>query len=76
MRSFCKPIALWLSALLSLSLLAGCDRNTGEYTIFKDSIIRDKPRQTTISEDDTSHSFTFAVESFNVSEKVVDDDED
>ena len=31
MRSFCKPIALWLSALLSLSLLAGCDRNTGEY---------------------------------------------
>lgn len=31
MRSFCKPIALCLSALLSLSLLGGCDRNTGEY---------------------------------------------
>ena len=46
------------------------DRNTGEY------LIRDKPRQTSISEDDTSHSFVFAVESFNVTEKVVDNDED
>lgn len=52
------------------------DRNTGEYVIFKDALIRDKPRQTSISEDDTSHSFVFAVESFNVTEKVVDNDED
>lgn len=47
------------------------DRNTGEYIIFKDALIRDKPRQATVSEDDTSHSFIFAVESFNVTEKVV-----
>lgn len=52
------------------------DRNTGEYIIFKDAIIRDKPRQTNVSEDDTSHSFVFAVESFNVTEKVVENDED
>ncbi len=51
------------------------DRATGEYIIFKDAIIRDKPRQTNIAEDDTSHSFMFAVESFNVTEKVVDDGE-
>ena len=50
------------------------DRNTGEYIIFKDAVIRDKPRQTTIGEDDTSHSFMFAVESFNVTEKVAEDD--
>lgn len=50
------------------------DRNTGEYTIFKDAVIRDKPRQTNISEDDTSHSFMFAVESFNVTEKIGDDE--
>lgn len=50
------------------------DRNTGEYVIFKDAVIRDKPRQTTIGEDDTSHSFMFAVESFNVTEKVAEDD--
>lgn len=52
------------------------DRNTGEYVIFKDALIRDKPRQTNITEDDTSHSFMFAVESFNVSEKVVENDEE
>lgn len=52
------------------------DRNTGEYVIYKDALIRDKPRQTNITEDDTSHSFMFAVESFNVSEKVVDNDEE
>lgn len=52
------------------------DRNTGEYIIFKDALIRDKPRQTNVSEDDTSHSFVFAVESFNVTEKVVQNDED
>ena len=51
------------------------DRNTGEYIIYKDALIRDKPRQTNIAEDDTSHSFVLAVESFNVTEKVVDDDE-
>ena len=50
------------------------DRTNGEYIIFKDAIIRDKPRQTNVAEDDTSHSFMFAVESFNVSEKVVNDD--
>lgn len=52
------------------------DRNTGEYIIFKDALICDKPRQTNISEDDTSHSFVLAVESFNVTEKVVENDED
>lgn len=52
------------------------DRNTGEYVIFKDALIRDKPRQTNITEDDTSHSFMFAVESFNVSDKVVENDEE
>lgn len=51
------------------------DRSNGEYIIFKDAVIRDKPRQTNVAEDDTSHSFVFAVESFNVTEKVVDDDE-
>lgn len=51
------------------------DRNTGEYFIFKDSVIRDKPRQTNVAEDDTSHSFVFAVESFNVTEKLNDDEE-
>ncbi len=50
------------------------DRNTGEYIIFKDAVIRDKPRQTNVGEDDTSHSFMFAVESFNVTEKVVEDE--
>lgn len=50
------------------------DRNTGEYIIFKDAIIRDKPRQANIGEDDTSHSFMFAVESFNVTEKVIEDE--
>lgn len=52
------------------------DRNTGEYIIYKDAIIRDKPRQTSVAEDDTSHSFMFAVESFNVTEKVVDNGDD
>lgn len=50
------------------------DRNTGEYFIFKDAVVRDKPRQTNIAEDDTSHSFVFAVESFNVTEKLNDDE--
>ena len=50
------------------------DRNTGEYFIFKDSVIRDKPRQTNVAEDDTSHSFVFAVESFNATEKLNDDE--
>ena len=50
------------------------DRNTGEYFIFKDSVIRDTPRQTNVAEDDTSHSFVFAVESFNVTEKLNDDE--
>lgn len=51
------------------------DRDTGEYFNFKDAIIRDKPRQTQATEDNTSHSFVFAVESFNVTEKLNDDDE-
>lgn len=50
------------------------DRNTGEYIIFKDAVIRDKPRQANVAEDDTSHSFMFAVESFNVTEKVAEDE--
>lgn len=52
------------------------DRNTGEYFIFKDAVVRDKPRQTAINEDDTSHSFVFAVESFNVTEKLTDEEQD
>lgn len=51
------------------------DRRTGEYIIFKDAIIRDKPRQANVGEDDTSHSFMFAVESFNVTEKVIEDEQ-
>ena len=51
------------------------DRNTGEYIIFKDAIIRDKPRQANVAEDDTSHSFMFAVESFNVTEKGIEDEQ-
>lgn len=51
------------------------DRNSGEYIIFKDAIIRDKPRQANVGEDDTSHSFMFAVESFNVTEKVIEDEQ-
>lgn len=51
------------------------DRNTGEYIIFKDAVIRDKPRQGNVGEDDTSHSFMFAVESFNVTEKVIEDEQ-
>lgn len=50
------------------------DRNSGEYIIFKDAVIRDKPRQANVGEDDTSHSFMFAVESFNVTEKVLEDE--
>lgn len=50
------------------------DRNTGEYVIYKDALIRDCPRQTDVSENDSSYSFTFAVESFNVTEKVVNND--
>lgn len=50
------------------------DRNSGEYIIFKDAVIRDKPRQANVGEDDTSHSFMFAVESFNVTEKVIEDE--
>ena len=50
------------------------DRNTGEYIIFKDAVVRDRPRQTNVAEDDTSHSFVFAVESFNVTEKLNDDE--
>lgn len=49
------------------------NRKTGEYIIFKNSIIRDMPRQTSVAEDDTSHSFMFAVESFDVKEKVNDE---
>lgn len=51
------------------------DRNSGEYIIFKDAVIRDKPRQANVGEDDTSHSFMFAVESFNVTEKVIEDEQ-
>ncbi len=50
------------------------DRNTGEYFNYKNAVIRDKPRQTTVDENDTSHSFMFAVESFDVSEKLTDED--
>lgn len=49
------------------------DDETGEYTIFKNSVIRDKPRQTTIDESETSTFFMFAVESFDVKEKIKDE---
>lgn len=51
------------------------NRDTGEYMNFKDAVIRDKPRQTNVGEDDSSLSFIFAVESFNVSEKLNDEDD-
>lgn len=49
------------------------DDETGEYTIFKKAVIRDKPRQTSVGEEDTSTSFIFAVESFDVKEKIKDE---
>lgn len=49
------------------------DDETGEYFIFKNAIIRDKPRQTSIGEEDTTTSFMFAVESFDVKEKIVNE---
>lgn len=50
------------------------DNETGEYFIYKNAVVRDKPRQTAVGEDDTSTSFIFAVESFDVKEKINDDE--
>lgn len=49
------------------------DRTTGEGFTFKNAAIRDKPRQTSISENVDSISFMFAVESFDVTEKLNDE---
>lgn len=49
------------------------DRATGEGFTFKNAIIRDKPRQTEISETEDSIGFMLAVESFDVSEKINDE---
>jgi hypothetical protein len=49
------------------------DRKTGEGYTYKNAIIRDKPRQTEVSETEDSISFMLAVESFDVSEKLSDE---
>jgi hypothetical protein len=48
-------------------------RNTGEGYTYKNALVRDKPRQTEISETAESLSFMLAVESFDVSEKINDE---
>jgi hypothetical protein len=48
------------------------DRTTGEGFTFKNAIVRDKPRQMSIGESAESLSFMFAVESFDVTEKLND----
>ena len=58
-----------------ISQEGGKTPDTAEYMNFKDAVIRDKPRQTNVGEDDSSLSFVFAVESFNVSEKLNDEDD-
>ena len=49
------------------------DRKTGEGYTFKNSVVRDKPRQGEIAEGADPISFMFAVESFDVSEKINDE---
>lgn len=49
------------------------DRATGEGFTFKNSLIRDKPRQTEISESVDTISFMLAVESFDITEKFNDE---
>jgi len=49
------------------------DRKTGEGYTFKNSVVRDKPRQGEIAEGADSISFMLAVESFDVSDKFNDE---
>lgn len=46
------------------------DRVSGEGYTFKNAVVRDKPRQTTIDENADSIGFILAIESFDVSEKI------
>ena len=50
------------------------DRKTGEGYTYKQALISQKPRQTTITDDEASMSFVLAVESFDVKEKFADDE--
>lgn len=49
------------------------DRQTGEGFTFKNSIVVDKPRQTSIGEGADPIGFTLMVESFDVTEKLNDE---
>jgi len=49
------------------------DRATGEGFTYKNAIIRDKPRQTSIGESEDTIGFMFAVESFDITEKLNDE---
>lgn len=49
------------------------DRATGEGFTFKNAVVRDKPRQTSIGEAEDTISFMFAVESFDITEKLNDE---
>jgi len=49
------------------------DRTTGEGFTFKNAAIRDKPRQTSIGESEDTIGFMFAVESFDITEKLNDE---
>jgi hypothetical protein len=49
------------------------DRATGEGFTYKNAPIRDKPRQTSIGESEDAIGFMFAVESFDVTEKINDE---
>jgi len=48
------------------------DNKTGEGFTYKNAIVRDKPRQTSIGESEDTIGFTLAVESFDVTEKFSD----
>jgi len=49
------------------------DRKTGEGFTFKNAAIRDKPRQNSIGEAEDTIGFMFAVECFDVTEKLNDE---
>jgi len=49
------------------------DRTTGEGFTYKNATVRDRPRQTSIGESEDTIGFMFAVESFDVTEKLNDE---
>ena len=49
------------------------DRKTGEGITYKNSIITDRPSQTSIGEGEDTIGFMLAVESFDVTEKFNDE---